>query len=36
MEPQNLSYGFDFSKRTIVITGGAGILGGEMACALVA
>lgn len=26
---------YDFSGRTIVITGGAGILGGEMACALV-
>ena len=26
---------YDFSGRSIVITGGAGILGGEMACALV-
>lgn len=26
---------YDFSGRTIVITGGAGVLGGEMACALV-
>lgn len=26
---------YDFSGRTIVVTGGAGILGGEMACALV-
>ena len=26
---------YDFSGRTVVITGGAGILGGEMACALV-
>jgi NAD(P)-dependent dehydrogenase (short-subunit alcohol dehydrogenase family) len=33
---QGLSRGFDFSDRTIVIPGGAGILGGEMACALVA
>jgi NAD(P)-dependent dehydrogenase (short-subunit alcohol dehydrogenase family) len=36
LEPQDLSKVFDFSKRTIVITGGAGILGGEIACALVA
>lgn len=26
---------YDFSNRVVVITGGAGILGGEMACALV-
>ncbi|MGB5879429.1 MAG: D-mannonate oxidoreductase, partial [Thermoanaerobaculia bacterium] len=26
---------YDLTGRTIVITGGAGILGGEMACALV-
>ena len=26
---------YDFTGRTVVITGGAGILGGEMACALV-
>jgi len=26
---------YDFTDRTIIITGGAGILGGEMACALV-
>ncbi|MBN1655269.1 MAG: SDR family oxidoreductase [Deltaproteobacteria bacterium] len=26
---------YDFSQRVVVITGGAGILGGEMACALV-
>jgi NAD(P)-dependent dehydrogenase (short-subunit alcohol dehydrogenase family) len=26
---------YDFKDRTIVITGGAGVLGGEMACALV-
>ncbi len=26
---------YDFSGKTVVITGGAGILGGEMACALV-
>ncbi len=27
---------YDFTGRTMVITGGAGILGGEIACALVA
>jgi NAD(P)-dependent dehydrogenase (short-subunit alcohol dehydrogenase family) len=26
---------FDFSGRTVVVTGGAGVLGGELACALV-
>ena len=26
---------YDFSGRTVVITGGAGVLGGEMACALI-
>jgi len=26
---------YDFTDRTVVITGGAGVLGGEMACALV-
>jgi len=26
---------YDFTNRTVVITGGAGVLGGEMACALV-
>ncbi len=26
---------YDFSGRTVVVTGGAGVLGGEMACALV-
>ena len=25
---------FDFTGQTVVITGGAGVLGGEMACAL--
>jgi NAD(P)-dependent dehydrogenase (short-subunit alcohol dehydrogenase family) len=30
-----LTQWYDFSGRTIVITGGTGILGGEMACALV-
>jgi len=28
--------GYDFSSRTIVVTGGGGILGGEIACSLVA
>jgi NAD(P)-dependent dehydrogenase (short-subunit alcohol dehydrogenase family) len=28
--------GYDFSGRTIVVTGGGGILGGEIACSLVA
>ena len=26
---------YDFSDRTVLITGGAGVLGGEIACALV-
>ncbi len=26
---------YDFTGKTIVVTGGAGILGGDMACALV-
>jgi len=26
---------YDFTNRTVVITGGAGVLGGEMACALI-
>jgi NAD(P)-dependent dehydrogenase (short-subunit alcohol dehydrogenase family) len=30
-----LTQWYDFTGRTVVITGGAGILGGEMACALV-
>jgi len=35
MNLDELSRLYDFSGRTVVITGGAGILGGEMACALV-
>jgi NAD(P)-dependent dehydrogenase (short-subunit alcohol dehydrogenase family) len=30
-----LTKAYDFSNRVVVVTGGAGILGGEMACALV-
>ena len=26
---------YDFSEQTVVLTGGAGVLGGEIACALV-
>jgi NAD(P)-dependent dehydrogenase (short-subunit alcohol dehydrogenase family) len=32
---EELTQLYDFTGRTVVITGGAGILGGEMACALV-
>jgi NAD(P)-dependent dehydrogenase (short-subunit alcohol dehydrogenase family) len=32
---QTVNQWYDFSGRTVAITGGAGILGGEMACALV-
>jgi NAD(P)-dependent dehydrogenase (short-subunit alcohol dehydrogenase family) len=35
MNLEELTRLYDFSGRSIVITGGAGILGGEMACALV-
>jgi NAD(P)-dependent dehydrogenase (short-subunit alcohol dehydrogenase family) len=35
MDLKELTRLYDFSDRTVVITGGAGILGGEMACALV-
>jgi NAD(P)-dependent dehydrogenase (short-subunit alcohol dehydrogenase family) len=35
MNIQELSKQYDFVEKTIVITGGAGVLGGEMACALV-
>jgi NAD(P)-dependent dehydrogenase (short-subunit alcohol dehydrogenase family) len=35
MNLQQLTQMYDFTGKTIVITGGAGILGGEMACALV-
>ncbi len=35
MNIQELSRQYDFVGKTVVITGGAGVLGGEMACALV-
>ena len=35
MNLQELSTLYDFTNKTVVITGGAGVLGGEMACALV-
>ena len=35
MNLEQLTRLYDFTGRTVVITGGAGILGGEMACALV-
>ena len=35
MNLETVSEWYDFSGRTVAITGGAGILGGEMACALV-
>jgi len=35
MDLQEITKMYDFTGRTIAITGGAGILGGEMACALV-
>jgi NAD(P)-dependent dehydrogenase (short-subunit alcohol dehydrogenase family) len=35
MNLQELTKQYDFTERTVVITGGAGVLGGEMACALV-
>ena len=35
MNLEELTRLYDFSGRTVVITGGAGMLGGEMACALV-
>jgi NAD(P)-dependent dehydrogenase (short-subunit alcohol dehydrogenase family) len=35
MDLQTVAQWYDFSGRTVVITGGAGILGGEMACLLV-
>ncbi len=34
MDLQELTDLYDFTGKTIVITGGAGVLGGEMACAL--
>jgi NAD(P)-dependent dehydrogenase (short-subunit alcohol dehydrogenase family) len=35
MNLQEIARWYDFSNKTIVITGGTGVLGGEMACALV-
>lgn len=35
MDLQTVTQWYDFSDRTVAITGGAGILGGEMACMLV-
>jgi NAD(P)-dependent dehydrogenase (short-subunit alcohol dehydrogenase family) len=35
MNLETVTRWYDFSGRTVLITGGAGILGGEMACALV-
>ena len=35
MNLQELTQWYEFSGKTIVITGGTGVLGGEMACALV-
>jgi NAD(P)-dependent dehydrogenase (short-subunit alcohol dehydrogenase family) len=34
MDLQQLTRMYDFTGKTVVITGGAGVLGGEMACAL--
>jgi NAD(P)-dependent dehydrogenase (short-subunit alcohol dehydrogenase family) len=36
MERGKVTESWDFSGRTVVITGGAGVLGGEMGCALAA
>jgi len=35
MDLKELTQQYDFTGRVVVITGGAGVLGGEMACALV-
>jgi NAD(P)-dependent dehydrogenase (short-subunit alcohol dehydrogenase family) len=35
MDLETVKQWYDFSGRTVVVTGGAGILGGEMACMLV-
>jgi NAD(P)-dependent dehydrogenase (short-subunit alcohol dehydrogenase family) len=35
MNLEELTSLYDFSDRTVVVTGGAGVLGGEIACALV-
>src|SRR5512136_2404676 len=35
MDLEELTSMYNFTGRTIIVTGGSGILGGEMACALV-
>lgn len=35
MNLQELTQWYDFTDKTVVVTGGTGVLGGEMACALV-
>ena len=35
MNLRELTRWYDFSGKTVVVTGGTGVLGGEMACALV-
>jgi len=35
MDLQELTHSYDMTGKTVVVTGGAGVLGGEMACALV-
>ena len=35
MNLNDLTHWYDFTNKTIIITGGTGVLGGEMACALV-
>jgi NAD(P)-dependent dehydrogenase (short-subunit alcohol dehydrogenase family) len=35
MDLKQLTQMYDFTGKTVVITGGAGILGGEIACTLV-
>jgi len=35
MDINEIAHLYDFSEKNVVITGGTGVLGGEMACALV-
>ena len=35
MDLQELTSLYDFTNKTVIITGGTGIIGGEIACALV-
>ena len=35
MDLQELTKSYDMTGKTVVITGGAGVLGGELSCALV-